>query len=413
MRSFLEYFILFIIFASVFFLGALYIVGPLSARNLIVVVVFIVSLFYKPVYRLSRSVIIYFVWLTFYVLVNIISGFLFQENVLKELVSFHVVCVMILFSIPRLVRSRDRIERICVVLMILYFFNAVITILQFHNNLIAWAIGQAITPLSDAAEASYTRFEAEGFLGVAVVTGLIGFVVMNGYFSAVFFPVVTLGFFRNSLFKKTIAIVLSVISIYSVFCIQQRMAFYLVCAYCVIMIWFFGGRRWRLFSLFICLIAIIMILRTDVMQLSDTFGRLLGNSGDNVRGGTDDYVSRFLSSTQNLLFGRNTVGTYEDEQIFLTMGHNSILDSLRRGGIISFLLYLWLLLVLLIDCYKSIRKAIRCKDNVSIVFGASSIIYLLYSMGHSNGIPSGAVYLWISYSVMKAGMSLHNASHRG
>lgn len=410
MRSFFEYIIIFIVYASVFFLGAFYIIGPLSARNFIVVAMFVLSLFYKPVYGQPKGVCWYYVWLSFYVIVNILSGSLFQENVLKELVTFHLVCVMILFSIPRLVRSQDSIKRIVIVLVALYIINAIITILQFHDNMIAWAIGQAVTPLSDVAEESYARFEIEGFLGVAVVTGLTGFVVMNGYFSAVFFPLVTSGMFKHSFLKKTIAIALSVLAIYSVFCIQQRMAFYLVCAYCGIMIWCFGGRKWRLITFIVAVSALVMILITDEMLLNDTFGRLLGDSGDKVRGETGDYVSLFLSSPNNLLFGRNTVATYEDEQIFLTMGHNSILDSLRRGGIVSLLLYLYLLLVLVKDCYKNIRKANNSKDYVSVVFGASSIIYLLYSMGHSNGIPSGAVYLWISYSMMKASISLHQPS---
>lgn len=404
-KKWLEFNIVFVFVFSLLFLGSIQIIGPLTVRNAVLLFVFVLALLSRRSENTrmisSKGVRGYYLWLIWYIAANILSGFLFKGTVFKEFITYHVVALILLYSIPRLLTTQTRIVYLFVAVFICYICNGLLSMWQFTNSPIAWAIGQMINPLSDSALEQLTYYGTQGdtLLSHAIVSGLTGFSVTNGYFIACFLPIVTYRVWggRNSLVTWLGIIVMVAFSLYLVYCIQQRMALLVVCTYVLSILLFASQRRNK--GIILCAIVFLVIFIAINLQIDlEKYGRLFSFE-DEHRTHTGEYLRLFLSDVNMLLFGNNTSEGEINAEMVLTLGHNSFLNALRVAGVISFFIYIKLFFNLLSECYHSFINSIN-KNAMQTALSISCILYLLYSMTHSDGIPTGGIYFWLFYTSM-------------
>lgn len=388
---------------SIIFLRSWHLIGPISWRNMSAILLFFVAFVFTPKVILKDKCINgYIVWLFMYIFVNMITGYITTEHVYKNLIGYHMVSLMLLFSVPRLIKDHRQLKLIICLLGIFYIANALITVLQFFNNSIAWGIGDYISPmnLEKAERMEYLSASSDNMLSYSVCTGLNGFVVTNGQFIACFAPIVTFFSVYNKLkYKIFSTIVLLGILITSI-CVQQRMCFLVTLLYCVIILYYTIGSVKKLIP--IVLIGCLLFICSNVDTINfEIFGRIFDFT-DNHRTHIGEYFSMFLSNTDYILLGHCTVSSDANNELFLTMGHNALLDSFRRGGILCFIIYIYLVVIILLKIYRITKVSIKHKNVLTIELCIVVFLNLCYSFTHSDGIPSGSVFFWGAYALMIA-----------
>ena len=387
-----------IIVFSLMFLRSWHIVGPISARNVSAIIILILAIHKKPIYALSNNVKLYFIWVGVYILLCFIGDSLFSPVVYKNLVGYHLISIIIIFSVPRLIKNYSQLKCILIWLIIFYLFNCFITWLQYNNNPVGWFIGNYISPFN---ETKYEKIEnmsqVDNFLSMSVCGGINGFVVTNGQFVAGFLPIASVLLWLRDKKSIILGLCFSIIAIYTAFCIQQRMAFLICAIYCFILFVY----RARLSGKTLIFLAILLIICVYPELLSfdtDSLGRLF-STDDNIRSNTLLYVEQYVSRLDNIFIG-NPVPPLEHDPVTLAMCHNCILDSFRRAGILGLILFVFLFLALIKECFKSFITATKNNDAYTTVFSLSCLFFLLYSLTHSSNVTSGDVFTWISYAFM-------------
>ena len=103
----------------------------------------------------------------------------------------------------------------------------------------------------------------------------------------------------------------------------------------------------------------------------------------------------FLNS-DDFIFGADL----DNKVLLYSLGHNTIMDALRRGGFISLLLYLPLFIIVVYKCSNIFIRGFMQNWHYSYTFSISCVLFIAYSLTHSTGIQSGAVLFWFIYSLM-------------
>lgn len=396
-----------IILFSLLFLRSWHLIGPVSFRNFAAILLFFLAIRNTPIVGFSKNEKKYLTWLIVYLIINFISGRVFASEVYKNLIGYHLVSVILIFSIPRLITSTKIIKQVLIWFTVFYLINLLISWLQYNNDPVGWAIGNFVSPIN---EDKFDRIESmssyENMLSLSVCSGLNGFVVTNGQFVAGFLPLASMLLWGKKKISNIVGFVIAAISIFIAFCIQQRMCFFITLLYVVIFFAFRLNGYKKILILGAALFGLIL-LGDSVLNLdAEAFGRLFLHE-DGVRSHTGEMISAFLLDPQNLLLG-NPIPNGEHDLITLALSHNCILDSIRRGGVICFLLFIILYFSLFIECFKVFKDSLKESDYLSVIFSVSTTLFLLYSLTHSSGIPSGDVFTWFSYSFMFQSYTLNS-----
>jgi len=307
---------------------------------------------------------------------------------------------MLLFSLPRLIKKKEQLQIIVLLFGIFYLVNALLTIFQFFNNSLAWEIGNYISPMNiELAERKESlAASSDNMLSYSICSGLNGFVVTNGQFIACFAPIVTIFVLRSEFKYKLLSILILSGVIFTSICVQQRMCFFVTLLYCVILLYYCTGSIKKIIPIAFMGIVLAGLFNVDSINLED-FGRLFDFT-DNHRTHIKEYLLQFLSNTEYVLLGHCTVSDAVNNELFLTLGHNALLDSLRRGGILCFAIYIYLIIIIIVKCYHIIKEAIMNRNIITVGLGTIVILNLIYSFTHSDGIPSGSVFFWGTYALM-------------
>lgn len=386
---------------SLLFLRSWHLFGPISWRNFSAILLFFIALIFAKKNIIKDTCIkCYILWLLIYLFVNAITGYITTEHIYKNLVGYHFVSLMLLFSLPRLIKEKEQLQIIVFLFGIFYLVNALVTIFQFFNNHLAWEIGNYISPMNieKAERMESLAASSDNMLSYSICSGLNGFVVTNGQFIACFVPIVTFFALRAEFKYKLLSILVLSGVIFTSICVQQRMCFFVTLLYCVILLYYCTGSIKKIIPIAFMGIVLAGLLNVDSINLED-FGRLFDFT-DNHRTHIKEYLSQFLSNTEYVLLGHCTVSDAVNNELFLTLGHNALLDSLRRGGILCFAIYIYLIIIIIVKCYHIIKEAIMNRNIITVGLGTIVILNLIYSFTHSDGIPSGSVFFWGTYALM-------------
>lgn len=397
-------FILILLFTySILFLGSWSIVGPLSVRNAAVILLLFIAFLKKEKVEYPAPVKLYFGWLIIYFIANIMSGCASDGQFIKYFITYHITCVVIIYSLPRIIKTQRDALYIIIAISIAYLVNGVLSILQFNNNPVAWGAAMFISPLAESAEYVIDNYgdSQNGFLGRSLIPGINGFVVANGYFICSMLPIVTYkiwNFKQLTFIGKIMIAVFFAIAFYSVFCIQQRMALLMIGFYTVFILLVALPQKYRYISVLLCLVA--LVYSSSLSFSDDEIGRLAEKSSKE-RVFDILVLEEFCSDPLRLLFGYDNSVTAIGEHFYFTMGHVTIWDALRRGGVVCFFLYIYLIYKFITHCYIRIKRSLVSNSNYAIAFALAALIYIIYSFTHSSGISSGAILVWISFSLME------------
>ena len=384
----------FILF-SILFLGSIGVNG-ITLRNLCAIVLCypIIKRFDRIEWDICQKS--YFLYLIVLVICNLFSEQVTTFDFVQNFLAYHFVSIIIFSSFPIIIQSYQQLKSFFVFIAIIYVFNSVVSILQFYNVPIGWELGIFFSPGVKAfmEQARYYMDDAENFLSRSIVSGIMGFVVLNGCFSAVFLPIVTKDLLCKDCYRRKvlISVMLLLLAGITLFMIQQRMAFFIFLLYLSFVL--FLRFKAYTFILLLVLILIACCIGIDFGQVE--MGRLVtdGISSDSRMNQLDNLTSFFYSP--DFLWGADL----NNKLLSDSLGHNSILDSLRRGGFFSLLAFLFVFCVAFSKSCLIALRSFRQKYILTFSLSLSCVLCLLYSLTHSTGIQSGYIYFWVLYSLM-------------
>lgn len=388
--------ILFSIF-SILFLGAINI-GPLSIRNICVIGFLIYIVIHHRDLTLDICGKLYVVYLAVLLICTAITGQLFDVTFYKNFLTNHMTCLVLLLAIPVIICPSGDLKVLFGFFTGVQLFNCVVSILQFYNLRIGWLIGLMINPgaISALNDAEYYLEGADSLLSRSLVFGITSFVVMNGYYLTTFLPIVSRYLMNTgaAIRETFISLVLLALTAVTIFMVQQRMAFLILCCYIVFVL--FIRYHKSFIHIFIFSIALIVFLSPYTGINEYEMGRLtMGNVESDSRMNQLLNLQNFFN-TDDFIFGADL----NDLNLLYSMGHNSLMDVLRRGGFISLIFYLPLFLSLLYKCISTCYVAYKSEGWYSFTLSVACLIFIAYSFTHSTGVQSGAVLFWLMYALM-------------
>lgn len=380
---------------TILFLGNFFI-GPITARNLLGIFLVFYSILKSNMIKVGKIVIAYLLYLGILTICSFMSGVIFTETAIKGF-TYHFISISIILSFPIIFNSKIKIIYACASLTIFYLLNCFISILQFSNVSLAWDISTFLNPQSGERYSMFTDVYGENseMLNHSILTGLFGFVVTNGYFTASLLPLVTAPLIDKNNKDKIFYWIFLCIGLYTIYIIQQRMGFVVGLLYLFTILSIGMKRSAKIY--FACFVIIIMVLFGDIFSNID-LGRLT-DQNDSYRTQIWDIFIENLNSEYFLIGGFDL----SNEFLGKVLGHNCILDAFRRGGLITMLSYVVTFFIIAIFCFRQIK--IAYKDHGCLSFGlwSSALFYMIYSLTHSSGIQSGDPSFWMLASL---GLSL-------
>ncbi len=387
--------VLLIVLIFVMFVFAGIKVGPVNLRNILSFFLLFYAVFNYRYISIDLSIKLYFLYLCVLILCNLINGEISHDSFVRYMLGDHLSSIAVIFSLSCLLRKKSDYKVLNYSLFIIVILNGIITILQFLNEPIGWAIAAQLSSAnSEVLENSVEYMSVHGVdnsLNFALSAGLIGYVVANGYFNASFLPIFT----QNILDKKAkrknqiLSFFLLLFSFVVIFAIQQRMAMICFTLYVLFIV------KDRLPKWGICLIIILIVLFFSYYSdlNSDSVGRFSLDRENNDRLNLFHSFYVFLNSG-NILFGGN------DAYLAYAKGqHNTFLDVWVRGGLISLLAFIPFFYHIFKETFFNIFKT-KVQSIWVVSASISCLFFLLYSQTHSVGLQSGSVFFWIPYMII-------------
>lgn len=399
-----------LVVSSYIFLGGFH-VGPLSLRLLVSYGLLGYTLWrgwteYGP----TKGIKMYFVYLAFYVFISIINLTAFRLSFTKDLIAVHFVCLTAIIAFPRFFKTEASIRGAYIVLVLIFLFNAFVTYLQFNNSPLGWSLGMSINPTQlEDLEAMQTYMETEDEFQESILMGIMGNPVNNGYFVATLLPIVTCFIWSKFGLKTIWTSVLFVIGVFCIYMIQQRMALVVTAIYIVTILVLILKKKNFFSIVFFIIVAFVIVELSQSFDVSGV-GRLGTVNEGEYRTWTFSVLNDFLGDPRQVLLGYRRVNPEVDIFVFRTMGHNTFLDALRRGGIFLLLVYIVLFFRLCRELVGIIRFSRRVKDYRTLGMALGCLCFLLYSQTHSTGVQSGSILFWTLFMLTVQSYRLKGSS---
>lgn len=381
-KSLIKYLFISIVLFSLFFLGS-FKIGPLTMRNYMTVILFVIVFFLPKKEKKSDSVVtMYGVYIGMLLFCCMINGTLTSFRLVRIILAFIFPSVVVLYSLPKLITSRRDLFVTILIICVLYLLNTGITYGQYIGNSLCWQISYLI--------GFQIPEEAEALTLGSFLPGLTGDVVNNGYFLGCLVPVITCTLFLENKLGKIVGYILLGVSVLVTFYVQQRMAFLCIALY-VMFLAFIKKEKFLRVSAFIMILA-LFVYGFDFSSLN--LGRMTLETSNDDRAHLFDVFMSFAGS-QYVFFGNyEAYLTY-----FGGIQHNSFTGATTLGGIP-------LLIVFSILTYKILLRLYRVtNDNINqypliLSFAISCVLYVGYEQTHSAGIHNEGLLFWISYSLL-------------
>lgn len=369
-----------IIFILTEFFGSRYI-GPLSMRNIGLIVVFVFLLMnkweYNRTYFKSFKYLIYY--FVFVCLLGLINGF--YEDIGATMIFARFLPTLLLFSLATFVLNSDEaLSRFVYFLLAIMVVDAIATILQGVGNPIGWTLYSYFFSPESAPDTGVL----ESSIGHSFASGINGTVVGNGFYLSSFGLLFWFPYYKKrTVFSLLISISLAVLALVALFYNQQRMAFYVFVIFAFFILFFLlpsngnGGMLLVVYALlgFILLSKINYIFSLDL-------GRLEYVSGSDV---SERHIAHNIYYSD---FFPNHFLTGDRHQYCIEYGytpHNLIIETLLLGGILGLALFLLFIYSFSIRCMKDYVKGNREK----ILFAMPIFAILFVSWEHSSGFHTG------------------------
>lgn len=385
---------LFLALFAMQFCGTFRVTDSLSVRNVASIILFLYVAFnIHKVSSIVKSIKPYFWFIFTYLFCAIVNGDFFLIDFPRRLLSRDLPSLAIFFAIPLLLRNEKLEKKLVYFYAFLYLANAIISIMQSQNSPIAWTIANTLNPSTSDFLDKWEEYQYyhNSNIGYSSIPGLIGDVVGNGYFIAVFTPLICIPLASYSKKSFIFSIITYAIGFVACYYVQQRMCFLLMITFAIYFC-FFCIKVPMFFRVVIIIVGVITAI--SYLETVD-LGRLNENS-DRAR---SHLFQKFIDfcNTKDVY-----IGSFYNYNMDGTIGqHNCFLDVIVRGGIFSLIPFIFFT----IDVIKKALKAYKVS-----VFGkavaVSIIFYILYSLTHSTGLHCGDTTFWIPFGFLFVALNI-------
>ena len=375
--------------------GNLHVLGPFSLRHLSSAFFLIMAVVNRGRIHLKGWAFpLYILFIIVLVLCNFFNGEYVYPSFWRSLYTYHLPCIAVALGLPAMIKDLEHVKLFVWALIGLYVVNSLLSFFQYSNSEFAWAIATMISSQAEEGMETaqmYTE-SSDNLLGYAVVAGMFGFVVTNGYFLATYLPVITYKINKNGFLNKLIASAFLVFAGVAIFITQQRMAFLSMLLYLFFFVWVGMDKKWRI------PLIVIGVIGLSYYGLSNIeMGRLTSDTNNDTRMKIFNDFFDFIGKGYWPFGGSEAyMSLYHKSQ------HNSFLGAWVSGGVFTFALFVVLYFKLFRDSLNIVIKFKRKKYNYSFTcsFSIAVLIFLLYSLTHSAGVQSGSPMFWIVYTMM-------------
>ena len=390
MKIFFKYFLVnFFILSSLLF-GS-FNIGAYSIRIYVALFLFFYLIINKYKFPFILEIKYYFIFILFYFLILNLNGDIEKIDFFKFFFGRYLICFIAAYVVNSLITNKDLIYGTIVFFVIIGFLNGIISLLQFNGNSFALSIPLLISDSELIKERLDIYSNNETGLGVGVV-GLFGYIVKNGYMSAVF-SILSLYLYQtsNKYYKKLIFAPLSFFLFFIVFLTQQRFVFIFSGAFFL----FFFIRQSLSFFLVIFLSISLSLNFIDID--ANNLGRI-SNYNDNDR--VVLYSSGIEFVKDNFfLGGQVSAAKFLTSRIGQEYSHNFFLNAFIYSGFFG---AIFVILVYFRMIFKSLKILFTSLsiNNMSFFIGGSLLVYLINSLTHNSSLVTGDEHIWILFFLL-------------
>ncbi len=365
-----------------------YRIGPLTARNYITLLLGLYVVVNVKKITLDSNIKMYIGFIFLIVLLSFFNGDGYTSSFwILSIFARHIPSIITFLAIVLYAKSNDT-SLIYKSLSILFFANAVITISQYYNNPIAWAISQTITPV-DFSELEDRISGVATTTGLAVSGGLFGYAVANGYFLASYAPLTSISIWEKRTKSTFKGLSILLLSCFAAFATQERMALVVLMVYICIFLYTSRNNKKSSILLVLSILAIMWYFSSNDIDV----GRFSMDQNNDDRKELFRAFELFMSSDFAL------VGGYVNYSHFGGGQHNCFLDSITRFGIVGGVYFVLLFYRVTKYLLASFRESLSLRQIKTTVLSVSCLLYMLYSLTHSTGLQSGDVMFWVLFAL--------------
>ena len=377
-----KYILLIIIVVSGYFYGSIG-VGYITIRNVLALLLLLYWLFTTPKPKTNTVFVWFIIYLLSHLLMNLINGEIFIFSFWKTFLSYHLVSIAFFLGLLSMIKTKSELRCVISVIIIFTLINCIVTILQFYNNPIAWIIGDFISKTDVGAEDYLANHHLDTFINAAIAYGIMGNVVVNGYFMASMLPIVTYSIWSKKIKSRIIGYIVLAACLYCMFCIQQRMA--ALCTILFISVVLFK-KTTRKPLIWVPIFVIVLGFAINMIDFSQIdAGRFSIDVDNSARTSLFNQFLQYLGSGDALIGGYDKYCSLYGEQ------HNTFLDVITRDGLIGLPVFVVYFFVSF-NYYVGYAKQ---KMSILTLCGYAGLIFMLYSQTHSSGIQSGFSIFWL------------------
>lgn len=364
--------------------------GPISLRHALTIVIFVYCIAIGE-FKNDRFTKWYIVFLVFYTLSNIITGY--TTEVLMKLFGTYFSVIVLYMSTKVMIQKYDGLNWIIFALLAIAVIDSVVTIGQFYNNPIAKTISEFLRG-DDFNEDLYDYYERYEDLHGRSAAGVLG-AVLNGYFLS---AVCVLGLYNIKGKPGIINWALFLFLAFALFLVQERSGFYfgLLCAFIYVFLALVTNKKSLITIMLVLPIAVFLITRfgSSLVNLNDT--RYITQAMD--RGGREDLAAAGWSFVAHHPQG----GIMEFHALRNRDSHNLVTNAFLFGGIFGGIAVLLVIIaqfgLIIKILYKSYQQ--RCYSFGLIAFSLMYLDLTLNSFFHNASLVTGNVFFFIAWGVV-------------
>lgn len=370
------------------FYGVVPVFGAITVRHLFTLLMLIVC-FREGEVKLDKFLKWYMVFLFFYVLIEVVSGY--SSIVFNKLIGTYLASITLYMATKIMIKKYDAGNLIILVLVVCGLVNSVVAIAQFYGSPLAHIIPGILH--IEIAEEDLLMYEKEDLHGYNV-GGLIG-AVLSGYFLSAT-SVLAL---YNRRGKITVYnwIVFAII-FFALFLVQERAGFAagMMCTFLFFALVTVRNSRTLVSSILFLVVAIFVINRLGSQFISFEDTRY-------VEQGMVDYDKIESASNAIKWVLYNPMGGanyYYDSGGYYP--HNIFANALLYGGIFGGMVLIGILIAQLVKIGKVFLSYTRGKTS-SVLLVVSCVTYLCYtinSFSHNYSLVFGGEVIFLLWAMI-------------
>lgn len=377
------------------FYGVVPIFGPITIRHIFTILMLFLC-FFEGGLRLDKFLKWYLVFLFFYVLVEVVSGY--SSYIFNKLLGTYLASITLYMATKIMVEKYDGGEVIIMALVASGVVNSVVAIGQFYGSSIAQRIPDILhIDISEEALEMYDKEDLSGYY----VGGLMG-AVTSGYFLS---ATCVLALFNQ---KDRISIfnwVAFAIIFFALFLVQERsgLAAGLLCSFLFLAIVSVRNRSTLVVSVLVMAVAVFVLIRfgSRLVSFEDMRYATKGMTDENRTGFALDAIKWVL---HNPMGGKNyyyALGGYYP--------HNFFANALLFGGVFGGIVLIGILIAQLVKVAQATVSYLR--DTHSSLLLVLCLAYLTYAMNsffHNYSLATGGEMIFLLWAMIGSQFELED-----